>query len=151
MKWNFECRRKQGDKIHVLATAQCRRSSDRGPAIVCACIKDNLDHAVTGRFLESLDREAENMIRIAQTLDHGEAARPFVEAVSRLSWALKRHQERLWRHRLRTRECPDFTPKGKNGFPGVAVQDDPAALDPRIPSEIVPAAAIPGQHRSRNR
>jgi enoyl-CoA hydratase/carnithine racemase len=54
-------------------------SMAQGPAIAYACIKDNLDHAVTGRFLESLDHEAENMIRTARTLDHSEAARAFVE------------------------------------------------------------------------
>jgi enoyl-CoA hydratase/carnithine racemase len=50
-----------------------------GPAIAYACMKDNLDHAVTSGFLESLDYEAENMIRSARTLDHGEAVRAFAE------------------------------------------------------------------------
>jgi len=108
MKLNFECRGKQGDKIHVLATAQCRRSLARGPAIAC---------------------------------------RAFVEKGFLSFGALKQHQARPGPNRLL--EC--FMPKEKNGFPDAAVQDDPAALDPRIPSEIVPAAAIPGQHRSRNR
>jgi enoyl-CoA hydratase/carnithine racemase len=54
-------------------------SMAHGPPIAYACIKDNLDHAVTAGFLESLDHEAQNMVRTARTLDHSEAARAFVE------------------------------------------------------------------------
>ena len=44
-----------------------------------ACMKDNLDYAATSGFLEALDYEAENMVRTAQTRDHKEAVRAFVE------------------------------------------------------------------------
>lgn len=42
-------------------------------------MKDNLDHAMMSGFLDSLDYEAENMVRTARTLDHKEAVRAFVE------------------------------------------------------------------------
>ena len=42
-------------------------------------MKDNLDYAATSGFLEALDCEAENMVRTAQTRDHKEAVRAFVE------------------------------------------------------------------------
>ena len=50
-----------------------------GPSIAYAYMKDNLDHAATSGFLESLDHEAENMVRAARTVDHQEAVRAFVE------------------------------------------------------------------------
>jgi enoyl-CoA hydratase/carnithine racemase len=50
-----------------------------GPAIAFGHMKDNLDHAMMSGFLDSLDHEAENMIRTARTLDHKEAVRAFVE------------------------------------------------------------------------
>jgi enoyl-CoA hydratase/carnithine racemase len=54
--------------------------SRSGPAVAYSCMKDNLDYAATSGFLEaSLDYEAENMIRTAQTRDHREAVRAFVE------------------------------------------------------------------------
>lgn len=55
------------------------RSLAEGPATAYACMKDNLDHAVTSDFLASLDHEAENMVRTARTPDHKEAVRAFVE------------------------------------------------------------------------
>jgi enoyl-CoA hydratase/carnithine racemase len=42
-------------------------------------MKDNLDHASTSGFFEALDYEAANMVRTAQTLDHKEGLRAFVE------------------------------------------------------------------------
>jgi enoyl-CoA hydratase/carnithine racemase len=42
-------------------------------------MKDNLDYAATSGFLEALDYEAENMVRTAQTRDHKEAVRAFIE------------------------------------------------------------------------
>jgi enoyl-CoA hydratase/carnithine racemase len=50
-----------------------------GPAIAFGHMKDNLDHAMMSGFLDSLDYEAENMVRTARTLDHKEAVRAFVE------------------------------------------------------------------------
>jgi enoyl-CoA hydratase/carnithine racemase len=50
-----------------------------GPAIAFGHMKDNLDHAMLNGFLDSLDFEAENMVRTARTLDHKEAVRAFVE------------------------------------------------------------------------
>jgi enoyl-CoA hydratase/carnithine racemase len=42
-------------------------------------MKDNLDHAVTSDFLDSMDQEAENMVRSARTTDHKEAVRAFID------------------------------------------------------------------------
>jgi enoyl-CoA hydratase/carnithine racemase len=50
-----------------------------GPPIALASIKDNLDHAVTSGLPDSMDQEAENMVRAARTIDHKEAVRAFVE------------------------------------------------------------------------
>jgi enoyl-CoA hydratase/carnithine racemase len=50
-----------------------------GPSIALASIKDNLDHAVTSNLLDSMDQEAENLIRATRTTDHKEAVRAFIE------------------------------------------------------------------------
>jgi enoyl-CoA hydratase/carnithine racemase len=50
-----------------------------GPAVAYAYMKDNLDHASTSGFFEALDHEAENMVRTAQTREHKEGLRAFVE------------------------------------------------------------------------
>jgi enoyl-CoA hydratase/carnithine racemase len=50
-----------------------------GPAIALAHIKDNLDYALTSNFLDSMDREAENMVRSSRTADHKEAVRAFID------------------------------------------------------------------------
>jgi len=50
-----------------------------GPSIALAYMKDNLDHAVTSNLLDSMDQEAENMVRAARTTDHKEAVRAFVD------------------------------------------------------------------------
>jgi enoyl-CoA hydratase/carnithine racemase len=50
-----------------------------GPSIALASIKDNLDHAVTSDLLDSMDQEAENLIKAARTSDHKEAVRAFIE------------------------------------------------------------------------
>jgi enoyl-CoA hydratase/carnithine racemase len=55
------------------------RTLAEGPSIALAYIKDNLDHAVTSDFLDSMDQEAENMVRSARTTDHKEAVRAFVD------------------------------------------------------------------------
>ena len=50
-----------------------------GPSIAFGHMKDNLDHAANSSFLESLDVEAESMIRSSRTLDHREGVRAFSE------------------------------------------------------------------------
>ena len=55
------------------------KSLAEGPSIALARIKDNLDHAVTSDFLDSMDQEAENMVRSARTTDHKEAVRAFID------------------------------------------------------------------------
>jgi enoyl-CoA hydratase/carnithine racemase len=55
------------------------KSLAEGPSIALARIKDNLDHAVTSDFLNSMDQEAENMVRSARTTDHKEAVRAFID------------------------------------------------------------------------
>ena len=47
-------------------------------------MKDNLDHALTSGFLDSLDQEAENMVRSARTTDHKEAVRAFIDQFTRI-------------------------------------------------------------------
>jgi len=55
------------------------KSLAEGPSMALARIKDNLDHAVTSDFLDSMDQEAENMVRSARTADHKEAVRAFID------------------------------------------------------------------------
>src|SRR5258707_4151771 len=55
------------------------KSLAEGPSIALAGMKDNLDHAVTSGLLDSLDHEAENMVRAARTADHKEAVRAFID------------------------------------------------------------------------
>jgi len=50
-----------------------------GPLQALAGMKDNLDHALTADLLESMDQEAEYMVRAARTTDHKEAVRAFVD------------------------------------------------------------------------
>ena len=50
-----------------------------GPSIAFAGMKDNLDHAVHSDLLDSMDQEAENMVRSARTTDHKEAVRAFTD------------------------------------------------------------------------
>ena len=70
----------------VVADAELRenafalaKSLAEGPSIELARIKDNLDHAVSANFLDSMDHEAENMVRSARTTDHKEAVRAFID------------------------------------------------------------------------
>ncbi|MBN8980852.1 MAG: enoyl-CoA hydratase [Rhizobiales bacterium] len=62
------------DKAFALA-----KSLAEGPAVALKAMKDNLDDALEVDFLTSLDREAERLVRAAQTADHKEAVRAFVE------------------------------------------------------------------------
>ena len=55
------------------------RSLAEGPSIALGYMKDNLDRAVTSDFLDSMDQEAENMVRSARTTDHKEAVRAFID------------------------------------------------------------------------
>ena len=50
-----------------------------GPAFALGRIKDNLDGALLSGLLDSMDQEAENMVKAARTTDHKEAVRAFVE------------------------------------------------------------------------
>jgi len=55
------------------------KSLAEGPSIALARMKHNLDHAMTSDFLDSMDQEAENMVRSARTTDHKEAVRAFID------------------------------------------------------------------------
>lgn len=55
------------------------RSLAEGPSQALAGMKDNLDHALTADLLDSMDQEAEYMVRSARTTDHKEAVRAFVD------------------------------------------------------------------------
>jgi enoyl-CoA hydratase/carnithine racemase len=55
------------------------KSLAEGPSIALAYMKDNLDRAVTSDFLDSMDQEAENMVRSIRTGDHKEAVRAFID------------------------------------------------------------------------
>lgn len=48
-------------------------------SIALAHIKDNLDYALKSDFLDSIDQEAENMVRSSRTVDHKEAVRAFID------------------------------------------------------------------------
>src|SRR5260370_24601890 len=54
------------------------KSLAEGPSIALAGMKDNLDPAVTSRFLDSLDQDAENMVQAARTPHHKQAVRAFI-------------------------------------------------------------------------
>ena len=58
---------------------QLARTLADGPAVALRRMKDNLDDALTEPFLTALDGEAERLIEVAQTEDHKEAVRAFVE------------------------------------------------------------------------
>jgi enoyl-CoA hydratase/carnithine racemase len=55
------------------------KSLAEGPSIALAYMKDNLDHAVTSDFVQSMDQEADRMVRAARTTDHKEAVRAFID------------------------------------------------------------------------
>src|SRR6266540_5063566 len=70
----------------VIADAELRdvafalaRSLAEGPLQDYAGMKDNLDHALTADLLDSMDQEAENLVRSARTTDHKEAVRAFID------------------------------------------------------------------------
>ena len=70
----------------VVADAELRdvafalaRSLAEGPLQAYAGMKDNLDHALKADLLDSMDQEAEYMVRSSRTTDHKEAVRAFID------------------------------------------------------------------------
>ena len=55
------------------------KSLAAGPAVAIRHMKDNLDDALVQPFLTALDGEAERLVQSAQTEDHKEAVRAFIE------------------------------------------------------------------------
>ncbi|MGJ5034768.1 MULTISPECIES: enoyl-CoA hydratase-related protein [unclassified Bradyrhizobium] len=55
------------------------RTLANGPAHAYAAIKDNLDLALSTDFVTSLDHEAKNMVMAAETAQHAEAVKAFIE------------------------------------------------------------------------
>lgn len=51
-----------------------------GPTAAFAAMKDNVDFAADNSLLDSLDREAENLIKTAATQDHRRAIKAFIES-----------------------------------------------------------------------
>lgn len=51
----------------------------QGPTFAFRCMKDNLDHAVEFGLLQSMDYEAENLIKTELTSDHKEGVRAFAK------------------------------------------------------------------------
>ncbi len=66
------------DQLRETAFAMARTLAE-GPALAYSAMKDNLDHALNATFPDSIDYEAENMVRTARTADHKEAVRAFVD------------------------------------------------------------------------
>lgn len=52
----------------------------KGPTAAFVAMKDNLDFAADHSLLESLDREAENMVNTAASEDHRRTIKAFMEA-----------------------------------------------------------------------
>ena len=55
------------------------KSLAEGPTVALQFMKDNLDEALEIDFNTALDHEAERLTRAAQTADHKEAVRAFIE------------------------------------------------------------------------
>jgi len=51
----------------------------QGPTFAFSCMKDNLDDALRSGLLQSMDYEAENLIRTELSFDHREGVRAFAE------------------------------------------------------------------------
>lgn len=66
------------DKLHSEAFAMAKSLAD-GPSVALQFMKDNLDEALAIDFNTALDHEAERLTRAAQTADHKEAVRAFIE------------------------------------------------------------------------
>jgi 2-(1,2-epoxy-1,2-dihydrophenyl)acetyl-CoA isomerase len=67
-----------GDRLAEESFALAKRLAT-GPREALALMKDNLDDVAQLDFLAALDGEAERLIRAAQSDDHKEAVRAFVE------------------------------------------------------------------------
>jgi enoyl-CoA hydratase/carnithine racemase len=65
-------------ELREAAFALAKQLSE-GPRIAFGRIKDNLDYALNSNLLDSLDYDADNLVRSARTNDHKEAVRAFVE------------------------------------------------------------------------
>jgi enoyl-CoA hydratase/carnithine racemase len=66
------------DRLHDEARALARRLAD-GPSIAYRYMKENVDRALREDLPECLAGEARNLVASAQTADHKEAVRAFVE------------------------------------------------------------------------
>ena len=66
------------DKLQSEAFAMAKSLAE-GPSIALQFMKDNLDEALEIDFNTALDHEAERLTRAAQTADHKEAVRAFIE------------------------------------------------------------------------
>jgi len=66
------------DRLRDEAFAWAKKLAE-GPLKALRYMKDNLDEALMHDFLTSLDHEAERMVRSANTTDHKEAVKAFVE------------------------------------------------------------------------
>ena len=68
----------EDDELQDAALTLARQLAD-GPGRALSLIKDNLDFALEHDFLSALDREAELLQQAAQSDDHSEAVRAFIE------------------------------------------------------------------------
>ncbi len=66
------------DKLREEAFAMAKSLAE-GPTVALQFMKDNLDEALEIDFNTALDHEAERLTRAAQTADHKEAVRAFIE------------------------------------------------------------------------
>ena len=67
------------DELQDVAFSYAKNLSN-GPTTAFVAMKDNLDFAADHSLLESLDREAENMVHTAGSEDHRRAISAFMEA-----------------------------------------------------------------------
>lgn len=67
------------EELQDTAFAYARKLAN-GPTAAFVAMKDNLDFAADHSLLESLDREAENMVKTAGTEDHRRAIKAFMES-----------------------------------------------------------------------
>ncbi|MEH6547930.1 MAG: enoyl-CoA hydratase-related protein, partial [Sneathiella sp.] len=67
------------DDTLMLESRKYCKTLANGPAVTLQYMKDNLDDAVNLDFLTCLDLEAERLVETAQTEDHKEAVRAFIE------------------------------------------------------------------------
>lgn len=70
------------DELQDIAFTYAKNLAN-GPTAAFVAMKDNLDFAADHSLLESLDREAENMVRTAASEDHRRAIKAFMEGRSK--------------------------------------------------------------------